>query len=110
MSYVVQESISFRIKDRTGDEVMTHPATRRPDDVANEIPNDVSMERHQDASVVRLHEILLERREDVSRGRKNNVSSVRLHDVSNKPQMKHPTTSHWYVTKTSQCYVSTTSY
>ena len=65
------------------------------------------MERREDVSVVRLHDIFLERREDVPRGRNNNVSSVHLHDVSNKSQMKHQTTSHCYVTKTSQWYVST---
>ena len=59
------------------------------------------MERRQNVSVVRLHNILLERRDDVSRGRNNNVSLVRLH-VSSKSKMKHPTTSHWYVSKTSQ--------
>ena len=68
------------------------------------------MERRQDLSVVRLHDILLERRDDVSRGRNNGVPSVRVHDVSNKFQMKHPTTSKWYVTKKSQWYVSTTSH
>ena len=45
---------------------------------------------------------------NVWRGR--NVPSVRLFDVSNKSQMKHPTTSQWYVTKTSQWYVSLTSH
>ena len=102
--------------------IPSHPATRGHDDVTttsfctsqrrrryvkNETPNDVLMERREGVSVVHLHDILLERRDDVSRGRNNNVSSVRLHDVSNKSQMKHPTTSHWYVTKTSQWYVST---
>ena len=42
------------------------------------------MERHQDVPVVRLHEVLLQRHNDVSK----------------KSQMKHPTTSQWYVTKT----------
>ena len=105
--------------------IPTHPATRRRGDVvtrslctcqrhhsyvSNETPNDVSMERRQDVSMVRLNDILLERREDVSRGRNNNVSLVRLHNISKKSQMKHPTMFHWYVTKTSQCYVSTTSH
>ena len=68
------------------------------------------MERRQNVSVVGLHNNLLERRNDVSKGRNNDVPSVRLHDVSNKSQMKHPTTFQWYVTKTSQSYVSTTSH
>ena len=75
---------------------------------SNKTPNDASMEPFQDVSAVRLHDILLERCDDDSRGRSNDVLSLRLHDVSNKSQMKHPTTSHWYVTKTSQWYVSTT--
>ena len=105
--------------------MMSHLATRRRGDVvttslctsqqrcsyvSNETPNDVLIERCQDVSVVRLHDILLERRDDVSRGRNNDVSLVRLHDASNKSQMKHPTTSHWYVTKTSQWCISTTSH
>ena len=98
-----------------------HPATRRRGDVSLYVP--VKSQLHlkwnsqpcldgtsQDVSVVRLHDILLERGDDTSRGRNNDVSSVRLHDVLNKSQMKHPTTSHWYVTKTSQWYVSTTSH
>ena len=68
------------------------------------------MERHQDVSVVRLQNILVEPHDDVSRGRNNKALSVRLHDFSNKSQMKHPTTSHWYVPKTSQGHVSTTSH
>ena len=60
------------------------------------------MERCQDVSVVRLHGVLLERHNDVSKGRNNDAPLLRLHDVSNKSQMKHPTTSQWYVTKTSQ--------
>ena len=60
------------------------------------------MERRQDIIVVRLHNILLQRCDNVSRGRNNKVQLVRLHDVSNKSQTKHPTTSHWYVTETSQ--------
>ena len=95
----------------------THPATRRRSDavttslcmsqwrrryVSNETPNDVS--------VVRLHGILLERRDDVSRGRNNDGPSVRLLDVPRKSQMKHPTASQWYVTKTSQRYVCLTSH
>ena len=54
--------------------------------------------------VVRLHDNLLERRDNFSRGHNNDVPSVRLHDVSSKSQMK------WYVTKTSQWYVFTTSH
>ena len=67
----------------------------------NETPNFVSMKRHQDVSVVRLHDVLLERRNDVSKGRSNDVPSVRLQDASKKSQMKHPTMSQWYVTRTS---------
>ena len=59
------------------------------------------MERRQDVSVIRLDDISLERRVDVSRERNNNVPSVRLLDVSIKSQMKHPTTSQWYVSLTS---------
>ena len=94
----------------------THLATRRRCDVlttslctsqrrssytSNEKPNDVSVERRRDVSVVCLHDILLQRRDDVSRGLYNNLPLVRLLDVSNKSQMKHPTTSQWYATKTS---------
>ena len=104
---------------------LTHPAMRRRGDVvttslcmsqrrrryvSNETPNDVSVERRQDVSVVRLHDVLLVCCDDVSRERNDDVPSVRLHDVSNKSQMKHPTTSQWYVTRTSQWYVSTTSH
>ena len=96
---------------------ITHSATRRHSNVvttslrtsqrrrsyvSNETPNNVSVERHQVVSVVRLLNILMERRDDVSRGRNNDFSLVRLLDVSNKYQMKHLTTSQWYVTKTSQ--------
>ena len=76
--------------------------------ISNEAPNDVLVEHRQDVSVVRLHNFLLKRRDDVSRARNDDVPSVRLHDVSDEPQMKHPTTSQWYVTKTSLRYVSTT--
>ena len=76
----------------------------------NKTPNDVSVELRQDVSVVRLHNVLLVCRDDISWGRNDNVPSVRLHDVSNKAQMKHPTTSQWYITKTSQWYISTTSH
>ena len=94
----------------------SHPAFRRRGNVAttslctsqrrrryvsNETPNDVSMERRQDVSVVRLYDVLLERHNDVSKGRNNDAPSLRLHDVSNKSQMKHPTTSQWYVSTTS---------
>ena len=111
------------IENETKEQI--HPALRRPGDVVmtsfcvshrrrkyvpNEAPNDVSMERRQDVSVVRLPNVLLKRCNDVSKGRNNDVSSARLHDVSNKSQMKHPTTFHWYVTKTPQWYVSTTSH
>ena len=66
------------------------------------------MERRQDVSMVRLQDILLERWDGVTKGRNNDVSSVRLRDFKNNSQMKHPTMSHWYVTKTSQWYISTT--
>ena len=102
----------------------TYPATKRCGDVvttslctsqrgsryvSNETPNNVSVEHRRDVSVVRLYGFLLVCRDDTSRGRNDDVPSVRLHDVSNKSQMKHPTTSQWYLTKTSQWYVSTTS-
>ena len=83
---------------------------RRRRYVSNETPNDVSVERRQDVSVVRLHDVLLVCCDDVSRGRNDDVLSVRLHYVSDKSQMKHPTTSQWYVTRASQWYVSTTSH
>ena len=83
---------------------------RRRTYVPNETPDNVSMERPQDVYVVRLHNVLLERCTNLSKGRNNNVPTVRLHDVSNKSQMKHPTMFHWYVTKTSKSYVSTTSH
>ena len=84
---------------RRGDLVTTSLCTSqwRRRYVPNETPSDVSMERRQDVSVVRLHDVILERRNDVSKGRNNDVPSVRFHDVSNKSQMKHPTTSQWYV-------------
>ena len=83
---------------------------RRRRYVSTETPNDTSAERRQDVSVVRLHNVRLECRDDVSKGRNDNVLSVRLHNVSNKSQMKHPTTSQWYVTKTFQWYLLTTSH
>ena len=102
--------------------VKTHPAVRRRSDVvmtslwtfqqrrryvSNETPNNVC---RQDVSVVPLYKVLLEHRDDVSVRRNKDVPSVRLQDVSSKSQMEHPTASQWLVTKTSQCYVSTTSY
>ena len=96
---------------------MSHPTTRRRSHVvttslctsqqgrryvSNETPNDVLKELHQDVSVVRLHDILFKRRDGVSRGRNNDVQSVRLLDVSENSQMKHPTTSQWFDTKTCQ--------
>ena len=87
---------------------MSHPATRRRGDVvttslcksqlrrryvSNETPNDVPVVRHQDVSVVRIHEVPL----------------VRLYDVSCNFQMKHPITSLWYVSTTSQGYVVATA-
>ena len=85
-----------------GDVVATSLCTfqRRHRYVSNETPNDFSVERRQDVSVVSLHDVLLECHDD-------DVPSVRLHDVSNKSEMKHLTTSQWYVTKASQWYVST---
>ena len=104
--------LTHPVARRRGDVVATSVCTsqRRRSYVSNETPNDVSMEHCQDVSVVRLHNILLERHDDVSRGRNSDVSSVRLHYVSSKSQMKHPVTSHWYVIKASQWYVSTTSH
>ena len=100
------------VRRRCSDVVTTSLCTsqRRRRYVSNETPNDVSMERRHDVSVVRLHDVLLERPEDALRGCNNNVPSERLHTVSNKSQMKHPTTSQWYVTKTSQWYVSMMSH
>ena len=97
---------------RCGDVVTTSLCTSQQHrrQVPNETPNDVSMERHQDVSVGRIHDVFLECGNDVSKGHNNDVLSVRLHDVSEKYQMKHPTASQWYVTKTSQWYVSTTSH
>ena len=51
----------------------------------------------------RLQDIIKEPRD-------NYVPLARLHYVSNQSQMKHPTTSRWYVAKTSQWYVSTMSH
>ena len=51
-----------------------------------------SVVRHQDVSVVRIHDVPL----------------VRLYDVSCNSQMKHPITSLWYVSTTSQSYVFAT--
>ena len=96
--------------------VPAHPATRRRTNVvttsvwtsqrrrsyvSNETPNEVSVERRQEVSVVRLYDILWESRDDVSRGRNNDVPSMSLLDVLNKSQIKHPTMSQWYFTKTS---------
>ena len=61
-------------------------------DVSNETPNDVSVVRHQNVSVVRIHDVPLERH----------------YDVSWNSQMKHPITSLWYVSTTSQSYVVAT--
>ena len=60
--------------------------------VSNETPNDISVVCHQDVSVVRIHDVPL----------------VRLSDVSCNSQMKHPITSLWYVSTTSQSYVVAT--
>ena len=96
--------------------VTSHPATRRRGNVvttslctsqrrrryvSNETPNDVPVERRQDVSVVRLQDVLLVCRDDVSMGCNDVVPSVRLLDVWNKPHMKDPTTSQWYLSTTS---------
>ena len=47
------------------------------------------MVRHQDVSMVRVHDVPI----------------VRLYDVSCNSQTKHPITSQWYVSTTSQSYV-----
>ena len=102
--------------NKASDLFISHPATRRRGDVvttslctsqrrrrnaSNETPNDVSVERRQDVSVVRLNDVLQVCCDDFSRGRNNDVPSVPLDDVSDKSQMKHPTTSQWYVIKMS---------
>ena len=94
---------SHPVTRRRGDVITTslYTSQRRRRYVSNKTPNDVSMKRRQDVSVVRLHDVLLERRDNVSGGRNNDVPSVRLHDASNKSQIKHPTTSQWYVSTTS---------
>ena len=96
---------------RRGDVVRTSLCTsqQRHSYIPNETPNDVSLQRRQDVSMVRLHDVLLKRRDGVLKGRNNDVPLVRLHDVSNKSQMKHPTTSLWYVSTTSHYHVPTTS-
>ena len=101
----ITEVITHLVTRRRGDVVTTSHCTsqRRRRYVSNETPSDVSVERRQDVSVVRLHDVLLVCCDDVSRERNDDVPSVRLDDVSNKSQMKHPTTSQWYVTRTSQC-------
>ena len=78
--------------------------------VPSETRNGVWLKRHQDVSMVRLHYVVLERRDEVLKGCNNDVPSVRLQDELSKSQMKHPTTSQWYVIKTSQWYLSTTSH
>ena len=83
---------------KEGVTISTSPCLKQ---LLNEATNDISVVRHQDFSVVRLHNILLERRDNILRGRNNDVLPVHLHDVSDKSQMKYPTTSQWYVTKTS---------
>ena len=55
--------------------------------------------RRQDLPAVRLHDVIKKRHDKVSSVCNNDVPLV----------MKHPTTSPWYVTKTSWCYVSTES-
>ena len=59
------------------------------------------MERRQEVSVVRFLDVLLERSDGIQRGPNNDAPSVRHHNVSNKSQIKHPTTSQWYVSTTS---------
>ena len=101
----------------------THPARGRRDDVvatyfclpqqrgmyvSNETPNDVQVKRRQVVSVVRLQDVIKERRDNVSRVCNSDIPLARLHDVSDQSQMKHPTTSWWYIAKACQWYVSTT--
>ena len=104
--YNTDGNTSHPAKRRRGEVVTTSlcASQRRCRYVSNETPNDVSVEPRQDVSIVRLHVVLYVCRDDVSRGRNNDVPSVRLHGASNKSQMKHPSTSQWYVTKTCQWY------
>ena len=83
---------------------------RRRRYVSNETPNGVSVELCQDVSVFLLNSALLVCCDNVSRGRNNDASSVHLEEVSSKSQTKNQTTSQRYLTKTSQCYVSTMSH
>ena len=83
---------------------------RRRRYVSNETPNGVSVELSQDVSVFLLNSALLVCCNNVSRGRNNDASSVYLEEFSSKSQTKNQTTSQWYLTKTSQCYVSTMSH
>ena len=70
----------------------TSTSQRRRMYVSNKTANDVSVGRHQDISVVCLHDVLLVCRDD----------------ISCNSQMKHPITSLWYVSTTSQSYVVVT--
>ena len=100
-------------------QLYTHPALRRLGDVAttslctsqrccryvsNETPNNVSMERRQGVSVAHIHDVLLERRNEVSTTRSQDVTTTSHQYVSRtsqtRTQMKHPTTSQWYVSTT----------
>ena len=79
---------------RRNDMSLYVPATSQVRYISNETPNNVSVERRQDVSVVCIHDVPL----------------VRFCDVSCNSQMKHPTTSLWYVSTTSRSYVVTTPY
>ena len=102
--HVIFENTTHLATRRHSNVVMTslYMSQQRRRHVPNETPNDILMEHHQDVSVVRLHNALLEPRNDVSRGRIIDIPSVCLHEVSNKYHTKYPTTSQWYVVKTSQ--------
>ena len=104
------ESLTHLATRRRGDVVTTSLCTfqRRRRYVSNETPNDVSVERRQEVSAVCLHDVLLVCCNDISTRCNDDVPSIRLYNVSNRFQMKHPTMSQWYVTKTSQWYISLT--
>ena len=118
-----KEMLLKRSITQTNFSINSHPATRCRGNVlttslcmshrlrkyvSNEKLHYFSVEGRKVVSVVRPQNVLLERSKDVWRGRNNNVPSIRLHDVANKSQMKHPTTSQWYITKTFQWNISST--
>lgn len=76
---------------------------------SNKTPNSTLEEHRQKVLVERLQNVMMERCDNVSRVRNNDVPLVRLYNVSNQSQMKYPTTSQWYVRKTSQKNVVATS-